>query len=88
MSSTQFRTWLINMPRWAKHLLLLGNDAAMLAFALWAAYSLRLNVLYVPPDQQAWLVFAAAPLIGVATFYMRGLYRLVTRYIGDRKSVV
>ena len=86
MSSKHFRTWLINRPRWAKRVLLLANDAALLVFALWAAYSLRLNVLYVPPDQQAWAVFLAAPIIGVATFYMRGLYRLVTRYIGQEAA--
>ena len=28
------------------------------------------------------LLMAAAPIIGVITFHMRGLYKLVTRYIG------
>jgi FlaA1/EpsC-like NDP-sugar epimerase len=86
MSSKQFRTWLINLPRWAKRALLIGNDAALLTIALWAAYSLRLNVLYLPNDQQTWAVFLAAPIIGVATFYVRGLYRLVTRYIGQEAA--
>ena len=29
-----------------------------------------------------WLLMAAAPIIGVIVFYMRGLYKLVTRFIG------
>ena len=81
MPSNQFRTWLLKLPRWAKSVLLIGNDFFLLAMALWLAYSLRLNVLYVPPDLETALVFVAAPVIGVATFYFRGLYRLVTRYI-------
>jgi FlaA1/EpsC-like NDP-sugar epimerase len=32
------------------------------------------------------LLMAAAPVIGVATFYVRGLYRLVTRFIGPEGS--
>ncbi len=85
-SSKQFRTWLISQPRWVKRALLIGNDFFLLAFALWAAYSLRLNLLYVPPDMQAALIFAAAPAIGVAIFCFRGLYRLVTRYIAGEAA--
>ena len=29
-----------------------------------------------------WLLMATAPLIGVITFYLRGLYKFVTRFIG------
>lgn len=74
------REQLIALPRWAKRGLLIGNDFAALSLALWAAYSLRLNTFYVPPDEVAWLLFLLAPVIGVITFYFRGLYRLVTRY--------
>ena len=35
-----------------------------------------------PPSLDKWLLLIAAPLIGVAVFYMRGLYKLVTRFIG------
>jgi len=81
MPTNQFRTWLLKLPRWAKSVLLIGNDFFLLALALWLAYTLRLNVLYVPPDLETAMIFVAAPVIGVATFYFRGLYRLVTRYI-------
>ena len=81
MPANRFRNWLLTLPRWAKSVLLIGNDFFLLALALWLAYSLRLNTLYLPPDLQTALLFAAAPVIGIATFYYRGLYRLVTRYI-------
>lgn len=74
------------MPRWTKRLLLVTADFCILSFALWAAFSLRLSTFYVPTDPLvAWLLLLA-PVIGVATFYARGLYRLVTRYIGQEAS--
>ena len=75
-----FREQLIALTRWVKRGLVSGNDFAALSFALWAAYSLRLNTFYVPQDEIAWLLFLLAPTIGIITFYFRGLYRLVTRY--------
>jgi FlaA1/EpsC-like NDP-sugar epimerase len=60
----------------------MANDMAMLSIALWGAYSLRLSHAYVPDSTTMWVLLAAAPLIGVITFHMRGLYKLVTRFIG------
>jgi FlaA1/EpsC-like NDP-sugar epimerase len=77
-----FAVWLIESPRWFKRTLLIVNDLAMLTFALWFAYTLRLSRLYVPPSLDKWMLFVAAPIIGVVIFYMRGLYKLVTRFIG------
>ena len=74
--------WLIERPRWFKRALLILNDIAMLTIALWAAYSLRLSQYYVPETFGMVVLFAAAPIIGVITFHVRGLYKLVTRFIG------
>jgi FlaA1/EpsC-like NDP-sugar epimerase len=74
--------WLIERPRWFKRIFLFANDMALLTIALWAAYSLRLSQFYVPESFGMILLMAAAPIIGVITFHMRGLYKLVTRYIG------
>ena len=74
--------WLIERPRWFKRALLILNDIAMLTIALWAAYSLRLSQYYVPETFGMVVLFAAAPIIGVITFHLRGLYKLVTRFIG------
>ncbi len=74
--------WLIERPRWFKRTLLILNDLAMLTIALWVAYSLRLSHLYVPDTVPKVLIMVAAPIIGVITFHVRGLYKLVTRFIG------
>ena len=74
--------WLIERPRWFKRIFLIINDIAMLTIALWAAYSLRLSRFYVPESFGMILLMAAAPIIGVVTFHLRGLYKLVTRFIG------
>ncbi|MEX1061128.1 MAG: polysaccharide biosynthesis protein, partial [Methyloceanibacter sp.] len=74
--------WLIERPRWFKRALLIVNDLALLSLAIWGAYTLRLSRLYVPEGLDKWLLLAAAPIIGVVVFYMRGLYKLVTRFIG------
>ena len=78
----ELAVWLIERPRWFKRTVLIVNDIVMLSFALWAAYSLRLSQLYVPDSLDKMLLMAAAPVIGVIIFYMRGLYKLVTRFIG------
>ena len=78
----RFAVWLIERPRWFKRLVLIVNDFVLLSVAIWAAYTLRLSRLYVPPDLDKWLLIAAAPIIGVIVFYARGLYKLVTRFIG------
>lgn len=74
--------WLIERPRWFKRTLIILNDLVLLTLALWLAYSLRWSQLYVPFTFAHWMLFAAAPIIGVITFHLRGLYKLVTRYIG------
>jgi len=74
--------WLIERSRWFKRALLIVNDLVLLSLAIWAAYTLRLSRLYVPPNMEKWLLLGAAPIIGVIVFYARGLYKLVTRFIG------
>ena len=74
--------WLIERPRWFKRTVLIINDLALLTIALWLAYTLRLSRLYVPPSLDKWMLFVSAPIIGVIVFYIRGLYKLVTRFIG------
>jgi FlaA1/EpsC-like NDP-sugar epimerase len=74
--------WLIERPRWFKRTLLIANDFVMLSIALWAAYSLRLSEYYVPDDWKILLLMLSAPVVGVLVFHWRGLYKLVTRFIG------
>jgi FlaA1/EpsC-like NDP-sugar epimerase len=74
--------WLIERPRWFKRTLLIANDFVILSIALWAAYSLRLSEYYVPDDWKILLLMLSAPVVGVLVFHWRGLYKLVTRFIG------
>ena len=74
--------WLIERPRWFKRLLLIVNDLGLLTLAVWLAYTLRFSHFYVPESLDKWLLLVAAPVIGVVVFHMRGLYKLVTRFIG------
>ena len=45
-----WRHWLTCLPRYYKRAALVLNDLAMLAFAVWASYSFRLNTFYLPPN--------------------------------------
>jgi FlaA1/EpsC-like NDP-sugar epimerase len=75
---------LVGLGRYPKRAILAVTDAIVLGLALWLALSLRLGELYVAPAWEFTLIFCAAPLVGVITFFQLGLYRLVTRYIGAR----
>ena len=86
-STRRWRAWLVDLPRLPKRILLVTNDVILFAGALWLAFSFRLNTPFVPPDLDYVLLCAAAPAIGVATFWRLGLYRLVTRYIGQKGTV-
>jgi len=77
------RTWLLELPRAYKRAIAAVNDLALLTLALWLAMSFRLSELYVPLNARHALLLAAAPLIAVGTFAWFGLYRLVTRFIGQ-----
>ncbi len=74
---------LIMLPRLFKRAILIAADLAILTLAMVAAWWLRLMSF----DDMNWASFSAAliaPPITVATFAYLGLYRLVTRYIGNR----
>jgi FlaA1/EpsC-like NDP-sugar epimerase len=79
--------WLISLPRRPKRAILIANDLIAFSLALWLGYSLRLNTYYQPPNDSFLWVLLAAPLIGIATFYALGLYKLVTRFIGPGGTV-
>lgn len=86
ISGHRLRLRLIQQPRWLKRAMLIGLDFCLLMAALWAAYSLRLSAFFIPDDWTTIILMVAAPLIGVVTFHVRGLYRLVTRYIEQEAS--
>lgn len=72
---------LLNLPRRAKQAVLILVDLAIIEFALWAAFALRLerfDVPFAPFNTLAWL----APILAVPVFIRFGLYRAIMRYIG------
>jgi FlaA1/EpsC-like NDP-sugar epimerase len=75
---------LVSMGRYPKRAMLVANDIVVLAASLWLSFALRYSELYVPPSLAFALLMAAAPFLGVFTFFQLGLYRMVTRYIGTR----
>ena len=73
------------LPRWAKRLLMLLTDAAMLPLALWAAYALRLGSVSPDLGQGVWLL-PAAPLFAIPVLIRLGLYRAIIRYIAPQAA--
>jgi FlaA1/EpsC-like NDP-sugar epimerase len=78
---------LVGLGRYQKRAILACGDLLLLGLALWLVISLRLGELYLASTWQLRWLFCAAPVIGVATFFQRGLYRLVTRYIDGRGAL-
>jgi FlaA1/EpsC-like NDP-sugar epimerase len=79
---------LIDLGRYQKRTILAVADIVSLSFALWLAMSLRLGEFYLAPTWPLTLIFWAAPVIGVATFFHFGLYRLVTRFMGGEGAAL
>lgn len=79
---------LVGLGRYQKRTILAISDFILLSLAMWLAMSLRLGELYVVPSWDLLALFSAAPVIGVATFFQLGLYRLVTRFIGSHGALL
>jgi UDP-N-acetylglucosamine 4,6-dehydratase len=79
---------LIGLGRYQKRVILAVSDFLVLGLALWIAMSARLGELYLWPSWGLFLIFCAAPAIGVGTFFRLGLYRLVTRYISGQGALL
>lgn len=80
----EWRSRLLELPRFNKRVILVTFDLLLLTLALWIALSIRYNTAFVPFDWMMAVVVICGPLITVATFAASGLYRFVTRYLGYR----
>lgn len=81
---SRWGAWVLDKPRYHKRAVLVVLDLVLLSFVLWIAFSIRFGELYWPPRGLTFALVVAAPLIGVASLWQFGVYRLVTRYIGRR----
>ncbi|WP_284392532.1 polysaccharide biosynthesis protein [Devosia yakushimensis] len=77
------RSWLGELPRPAKRVVLITFDALVLAGAVWISYSLRYSSFFQPGPRQ-WIVIAVAPVVAIPIFIRMGLYRAVIRYLPER----
>ena len=77
----------LNLSRVHKRLISVFADTVVLLFALWAAFSLRLEQRYWMPDRDQLIVFGLTVLFTIAVFVKLGLYRAVIRYLSDRAFV-
>ena len=71
----------INLSRFKKQIIMLFADVIMLVLALWASFSMRLGMFYVPEETVS-LLFLISPLVAIPIFIKFGLYRAIVRYIG------
>ena len=76
-------SYLLNLSRPQKQLLMLSSDLLLLVVALWLAFALRLGEWLVPNVQYS-LLFGVALVLAVPVFLHFGLYRSVIRYIGQQ----
>jgi FlaA1/EpsC-like NDP-sugar epimerase len=74
---------LLKWPRRQKQALILVVDVLSIESALWLAFALRMDTIYVPEGDALWLFFIA-PLLALPVFVGFGLYRSVIRYLGMR----
>jgi hypothetical protein len=78
---------LSTLGRFQKRAIVMGYDAASMLFAIWAAFSIRLDRLYWPQQETVFLIAIAAAAIALTTFYFMGVYRVVIRYL-DHSTIV
>lgn len=74
----------LRLSRPKKRAVSLITDTLCLVFALWAAFSLRLETFFIPDDWRYGALFALTVLVTLGLFVKLGLYRAVVRYISER----
>jgi FlaA1/EpsC-like NDP-sugar epimerase len=82
MNTNEWHARFLSMPRSTKRVVMVLADMAALSVALWSAFALRLSDWW-PSSYlaDAWTLFIATPVVGVAIFIKLGLYRAVVRYM-------
>jgi FlaA1/EpsC-like NDP-sugar epimerase len=72
---------ILDWPRATKRLVVVALDVILGLFAMWLAFSLRLDRPHWPTGAQ-WAVYLLAPLLAGPIFIRMGLYRAIFRYSG------
>lgn len=74
----------LNLSRFQKRVVSVFVDVVALFFALWAAFSLRLDQQFWVPDRGQFIVSGLTVASTIGVFVKLGLYRAVVRYLSDR----
>jgi FlaA1/EpsC-like NDP-sugar epimerase len=75
---------LTTLGRLKKRSILIAYDLLAMAVALWAAFSTRLGIVYVPYSRSVILSAAASFVVGLAALYRLRIYHIVLRYFDLR----
>jgi FlaA1/EpsC-like NDP-sugar epimerase len=76
------KTYLISLPRFGKQSIAMAVDVLSIIFAVWLAYSIRLERFHYPIGREI-LVYLIPVLIALPVFIKFGLYRAIFRYTGQ-----
>ena len=74
---------ILTIPRYQKRIVSLVADSLFLPFALWLAFSLRLDEPYFPDNQAVLASMMITVLASIFIFVRLGLYRAVIRYMSN-----
>ena len=74
---------ILTIPRYQKRIVSLVVDSLFLPFALWLAFSLRLDEVYFPDNQAVLASMMVTVLVSIFIFVRLGLYRAVIRYMSN-----
>ncbi len=72
---------ILQWSRSTKRLVVVSLDVVLGLFAMWLAFTLRLDKPHWPAGAQ-WAVYALGPVLAVPIFVRFGLYRAIFRYTG------
>lgn len=81
---SKIRLYFIGLPRGWKRVVMICFDFVVLALALWASFSLRLDRWALPRDLENVLIILSGPVVAIPVFIRMGLYRAVVRYLPER----
>jgi len=73
---------LTSLPRVGKRFVTLSADAAVVLFAFWAAFKLRLEHPWPPVLAEHWWLAPAVAALSLVAWYVLGLYHTVIRLLG------
>ena len=72
------------LSRSKKRTILVAYDLAAMMLALWAAFSTRLGLLYVPDSRRVLVSAGVSFLVGLVALYRLRIYHIVLRYFDLR----